>query len=68
MQMLILVLNNVELLEPLLETMTARGLKGATIFNGFAGREGFIGKGNHPRHFRGFVETQYRGHVHITGD
>jgi hypothetical protein len=33
MQMLILVLNNVELLEPLLETMTARGLKGATIFN-----------------------------------
>jgi len=33
MQMLILVLNNVELLEPLLETMTARGLKGATILN-----------------------------------
>lgn len=33
MRLLMLVLNNVELLEPLLETMTARGLRGATILN-----------------------------------
>ena len=33
MRLLIVVLNNVELLEALLETLTARGLKGATILN-----------------------------------
>lgn len=33
MKLLMIVLNKVEMLEPLLETMTARGVRGATILN-----------------------------------
>ncbi len=33
MKLLVVVLNKVEMLEPILETLTARGIRGATILN-----------------------------------